>query len=138
MSAPILLVQIPPKEDQIPEATETIIENELIAIAVYDQDVSLLPPSVLTQRIFDAAKPFRFPTDISKGATKTRIVYRYTLAQWHDLLEVTNMANSAESIKQIMIPMLLYLKQLYPDTFDDIEYDHDFSLDQYAEVIPME
>lgn len=137
MNTPLLLVQIPPKEDQQPEATGAIIETEIIAIAVYGKEADV-PPSVLTQRVFDAEKPFRFPTDISKGATKTRLVYRYTLVQWHELLEVTNMPNTAESIKQIMIPMLLYLKQLYPDIFDDIEYDRDFGADRFAEVIPME
>lgn len=136
MSAPVLIVQIPPQEDQQLEATGSGTENELIAIAVYEKD-GLLPPSVLTQRIFDAETPFRFPSEISQGATKTRVVYRYNLAQWHELLEATNMPNTAESIKQIMIPMLLYLKQLYPDIFDDIEYDREFSKNEYAEVIPM-
>jgi len=137
MSAPLLMVQIPPKDVQQPETTCAIIETEIIAIAVYGKDNDV-PPSVSTQRVFDSEKPFRFPTDISKGATKTRIVYRYTLVQWHELLETTNMPNTAESIKQIMIPMLLYLKQLYPDIFDDIEYDRDFGADRYAELIPME
>ncbi len=137
MGAPLLLVQIPPKDDQQPEVTSAIIETEVIAIAVYGKDNDV-PPSVSTQRVFDSEKPFRFPTDISKGATKTRIVYRYTLAQWHELLETTNLPNTAESIKQIMIPMLLYLRQLYSDIFDDIKYDHDFGADRYAEVVPME
>ena len=137
MSAPILLVQIPAEEgEQAPETNGTVTENELIAIAIYKKD-GLLPPSVLTQRVLDSETPFRFPSDVNEGATKTRVVYRYNLAQWHELLEITSLPNTAESLKQIMIPMLLYLKKLYPDTFNDIEYDQDFSLDDYAEVIPM-
>ncbi len=136
MNTPLLLVQIPPKNDS--EAiTDAIIETEIIAIAIYGKN-NIVPPSVATQRIFDSDKPFRFPTEINNGATKTRIVYKYTLVQWHELLETTTLSTTAAAIKQIMIPMLLYMKHNFPDIFDDIEYDHEFGTDQYAEVIPME
>jgi len=137
MSTPLLLVQIPPRDVQASEATGAVIETEIIAIAVFgkDIDVSL---TVSTQRVFDAAKPFRFPTEISQGVTKTRIVYRYTLAQWHELLEATTIATTPAALKQLMIPMLLYLKQNFPDIFGNIEYDREFGPEQYAELISME
>jgi len=137
MNTPLLLVQIPPKDDQQSEVTSAIIETEIIAIAVFGKGIDV-PLAVSTQRVFDAEKPFRFPTEITQGATKTRIVYRYTLAQWHELLETTTLPTTPAALKQLMIPMLLYMKQNFPDIFDDIEYDREFGPDQYAELIHME
>ncbi|OPX86178.1 MAG: hypothetical protein A4E53_03088 [Pelotomaculum sp. PtaB.Bin104] len=133
MNTPLLMVQIPPKE----EATSAVIETEIIAIAVYGKDIDV-PLSVSTQRLFDSEKPFRFPTEFTQGAVKTRIVYRYTLAQWHELLEVTTLPTTPPALKQLMIPMLLYMKQNFPDIFGDIEYDREFDPGQYAELFPME
>ncbi|MDF9407149.1 hypothetical protein L7E55_02055 [Pelotomaculum isophthalicicum JI] len=137
MNTPLLLVQIPPKDNQQSQATSAIIETEIIAIAVYGKDIGV-PLAVSIQRVFDAEKPFRFPTEITQGVTKTRIVYRYTLAQWHELLEVTTLPTTPAALKQLMIPMLLYMKQNFPDIFNDIEYDREFGPEQYAELIPME
>ncbi|MDD3653147.1 MAG: hypothetical protein PHO01_03005 [Desulfotomaculaceae bacterium] len=137
MKNPLLLVQIPPKNDQQAAVTSAINETEIIAIAVFDKDIEV-PLAISIQRLFDAEKPFRFPTEITHGVTKTRIVYRYTLEQWHELLETTTLPTTPAGIKQLMIPMLLYLKQNFPDIFDDIEYDREFGQDQYAETIPLE
>ncbi|MCG9968218.1 hypothetical protein L9W92_09155 [Pelotomaculum terephthalicicum JT] len=137
MNTPLLLVQIPPQDEQQSEAASAVIETEIIAIAVFGKDIDV-PLTVSTQRVFDAEKPFRFPTEITQGATKTRIVYRYTLAQWHELLETTTLPITPAALKQLMIPMLLYMKQNFPDIFGDIEYDREFDPDQYAELYPME
>lgn len=137
MNTPLLLVQVPHKDDQQSEATSAIIETEIIAIAVFGKDIDV-PQTVSTQRVFDAEKPFRFPTEINHGVTKTRIVYRYTLVQWHELLETTTLPTTPAALKQLMIPMLLYMKKYFPDTFDNIEYDREFDTDQYAELIPVE
>jgi len=125
---PLLLVQ------------ETSLDNrqsEIIAIAVYGNKVDV-PIPVSTQRVFAGEKPFRFPSEITKGATKTRIVYRYSLAQWRELLETTTMPSSPAALKQLMIPMLMNMMQSFPDIFGDIEYDREFNADQYAELITME
>ncbi|AGL02124.1 hypothetical protein [Desulfoscipio gibsoniae] len=128
---PLLLVQ------RQSEPISNTGEEEIIAIAVYGNGVDV-PISVSTQRVFAGEKPFRFPTEITKGATKTRIVYRYTVAQWHELLETTTLSSSAESLKQLMIPMLLHMKQSFPDVFEDIAFDCENSADQYAELIIMD
>lgn len=133
-SHPLLLVQ-----KTSPDITRSEItgDSEIIAIAVYGKNVDV-PMQVITQRIFEGEVPFRFPTEITQGATKSRIVYRYTLAQWHELLETTTMPAFPTALKQLMIPMLLYMQQNFPDIFRDIEYDREFNADQYAELITME
>ncbi|WP_347487816.1 hypothetical protein [Desulfoscipio sp. XC116] len=128
---PLLLVQ-----ERQSELTNNTGETEFIAIAVYGNNVEV-PITVSTQRIFAGEKPFRFPTEFTKGATKSRIVYQYSLAQWHELLETTTRQSSPESLKQLMIPMLLHLRKNFPDIFGDIEYDRDFNADQYAELITI-
>ena len=109
---------------------------EIIAIAVYGKDLEV-PLPVATQRVFDGETKFKFPSEITVGAAKTRVVYRYTLSQWLELLEITTLPGSPAGLKQIMIPVLLYLKKSYPDVFSDLEYDKNFGQDQYADIIPV-
>lgn len=139
MNNPLLLVQIPAQDSLQPgagtDAAGAVTDTEMIAIAVFTKDMDV-PEVLLTQRVFDAAVPFRFPTEITQGATKTRIVYRHTLAQWRELLETTTLPAAPAALKQIMIPMLLYLRQNFPDIFGAVEYDRAFSPEQYAELLP--
>jgi len=137
MSKPLLLVQIPPKESQQAQAAGAGTDTEIIAIAVYGQDVEV-PMVVSMQRVFGGDNPFRFPTEVTYGAAKTRIVYRYTLAQWRELLETTTLPTAPAALKQLTIPLLLYMQQNFPDLFGGIEYDRDFDPGQYAELLPME
>ena len=132
MSAPLVIIQIPD-----PNETPTL-QTEFIVIAVYDKQDNKVPPAVCTQRVFASdVEPFRFPTDINEGATKVRVVYRYSLEQWHELLQSTTFYTAATSIKQIMVPSLMYMRDTFPGIFDDIDPDPDFGPDQYGELIPM-
>ncbi|WP_027363505.1 hypothetical protein [Desulfotruncus alcoholivorax] len=133
MGKPVLLIQELSEEKQYSGEFNNL---EIIAIAVYGKDVQV-PLPVATQRVFDGETKFKFPTEITAGATKTRLIYRYTLAQWLELLEITTLPGSPAGLKQIMIPVLLYLKKGYPDVFSDVEYDVNFDPGQYAEIIPM-
>ncbi|TYO95161.1 hypothetical protein [Desulfallas thermosapovorans] len=132
-SHPLLLVQ---KTSPDIARSETTADSEIIAIAIYGKNIDV-PVQVTTQRIFEGEVPFRFPTEITRGTAKCRIVYRYTLAQWRELLETTTMPASPAALKQLMIPMLLYMQQNFPDIFKDIEYDREFNTDQYAELMAL-
>ncbi len=130
---PILLVQqINPEDMQSFDVTETSV----VAIAVYANQAGV-PLTVTTRRLFDGEKPFYFPTEITEGAAKTRIVYRHTLAQWRELLEPLILASAPEALKQLMIPMYLYLKDKYPDIFSVLEYDRTYDPAQFAEILPI-
>ena len=131
MSAPLVIIQVPD-----PEKSQNW-ETEFIVIAVYD-GWGKAPPSVANQRIFDSKnQPFPFPSSFSEGTTKTRVVYQYSLEQWHELLESTTLPATAAAIKQIMVPSLLYMQKQFPGMFDDIEHDPNFGPDQYSELVPM-
>ena len=139
MGKPIILIQELQKPLELSEDKQYPGECnslEIIAIAVYGKAAEV-PLPVATQRIFDGETKFKFPTEITAGATKTRLVYRYTLPQWLELLEITTLPGSPAGLKQIMIPVLLYLKKVYPDVFSEVEYDVNFDPAQYAEIIPV-
>lgn len=131
---PMLLVQEPPIQslnDQNPA------ETELVAIAVYANNTGV-PETVATRRIFDGEEQFYFPTEITAGAAKTRLVYRLKLTQWRELLETLTGPGAPEALKQLMIPMLLYLQEKFPDLFGALDYDRSFDPNIYARVLPMQ
>lgn len=133
-NVPLLLVQ---ETDHNKEQTGQITDIEIIAIAIYGKNTDV-PLPVSTQRVFSGENQFKFPTEITAGAAKTRIVYRYTIAQWRELLESTTLPSSPGGLKQLMIPLLLHMQKQFPDVFGDVDYDRAFSPDEYAELIVMQ
>ena len=131
---PILLVQ-----QMLPEDIQNydVMETKVVAIAVYANNAGV-PITVATRRLFDGDKQFYFPTEVTEGAAKTRIVYHHTLDQWRELLESLTLPSAPYALKQLMIPMFLYLKDKYPAVFAGIEYDQTFDPGQFAEVLPVQ
>ena len=128
MAIPSLLVQTISDKD--------MSEQDVInVIAVYEGKA---PASVGMQRVFAGEEDFKFPTGVSEGLTKTRVVYSYTLPQWRELLEACVLPQTAQSIKEIMVPLLLHFQEKLPAYFDDIDYDSNFSKDFYAGIFEME
>ncbi|SFR00903.1 hypothetical protein [Desulfoscipio geothermicus] len=111
--------------------------QEIIAIAVYGKNMEV-PLPVSTQRVFTGDNRFKFPTEITAGAAKTRVVYRYTIDQWRELLESTTRTSSPGGLKQLMIPLLLHMQKQFPDVFGNIDYDREFDPGDYAELIAMQ
>lgn len=125
MSKPLILVQ---DTQQVTAPGETGIIN---VIAVYNGKA---PESVTIQRVFAGEENFKFPTEISEGFTKTRLVYSYTLPQWQELISTCVLPGTGQALKQIMIPLLLHFKKVYPDYFGAVEYDENLSKDWYGEI----
>lgn len=110
-------------------------DNGIITvIVVYSGEA---PLSVATRRVFDGDTRFNFPTEITEGLNKTRVVYNYTAGQWRELLQVCTMPQAQGGIKQVMIPLLMYFREAYPGHFGDIEYDSGFDPDDYAELVKL-
>lgn len=128
MAKPDLLVQTIREKD--------ISEQEIInVIAVYEGKA---PASVGIQRVFEGEETFKFPTGITEGLAKTRVVYSYTLPRWRELLEACVLPQTARSIKEIMVPLLLHFRKKLPEYFAGIDYDHNFNRDYYAGIIEMD
>lgn len=106
----------------------------ITVIAVYSGEA---PMPVSIRRVFDGETRFDFPTEITQGLTKTRVVYSYTVGQWRELLEVCTMPQAQGGIKQVMIPLLLYFREVYPGQFGGIDYDAGFDPGSYAEIVKL-
>lgn len=109
-------------------------DGTITAIAVYSGEA---PLSVATRRVFDGETRFNFPTEITEGMNKTRVVYSYTIDQWRDLLQTCTMPQAQGGIKQVMIPLLIFFRETYPVHFGDIGYDAGFDPDDYAELVKL-
>lgn len=123
---PVILVQSPEEPGVSNE------EGVITVIAVYSGEA---PLAVSTRRVFDGRTKFSFPTEITEGMTKTRIIYRHTPDQWHELLETCTMPHVQGGLKQVMIPLLKYFQEVYPGKYDDIEQDTEFDPELYAEIV---
>lgn len=128
LTKPMVLVQPPAYGSHEPEG------EVITVIAVYSGEG---PISVTTQRVFDGETRFGFPSEITRGTTKTRVVYSYTPDQWRDLLETCVSPGAQGGIKQIMIPLLKYFREVYPGLFIDIQYDTGFDQENYAEIVKL-
>lgn len=120
MSKPVILVQ------NMQQASGLNESNIINVIAVYSGKA---PDSVTVQRVFAGEESFKFPTEVSEGFTKTRLVYSYTLPQWQELIAACVLPQAGQALKQIMIPLLLHFKKIYPNYFNEIEYDQNLSRD---------
>jgi len=125
---PIVLVQ-PPGEEGRQESGEVIT-----VIAVYSGEA---PMSVATRRVFDGETRFNFPSEVTEGLNKTRVVYSYNGDQWRELLQVCTIPQAQGGIKQLMIPLLMYFREAYPGSFEDIQYDPGFDPELYAEIVKL-
>ncbi|MCL6611541.1 MAG: hypothetical protein K6T66_08385 [Peptococcaceae bacterium] len=125
---PVVLVQ-PPGEGGRQEG-----DGIITAIAVYSGEA---PLSVATRRVFDGETRFKFPTEISEGMNKTRVVYSYTADQWRELLQACVLPQAQGGIKQIMIPLLMFFREAFPGGFDDIEFDRGYDPGLYAEIVRL-
>lgn len=124
---PIVLVQPPGEGGQESGGMIT-------AIAVYSGEV---PMPVATRRVFDGETRFNFPSGITEGLNKTRVVYSYNRDQWRELLQVCTIPQAQGGIKQVMIPLLIYFREAYSGSYDDIQYDPGFDPELYAEIVKL-
>ncbi len=110
-------------------------QDSINVIAVYQGKA---PDTVAIQRVFAGEMSFRFPTEVTEGLVKTRVVYSYTLSQWRELIEACVLPETAHSLKEIMVPLLRYFMENRPGYFAGIDYDRSFNRDCYGEILEMD
>lgn len=67
-------------------------------------------------------------------STAAEIVMTANIREWKHILELRTTNHVHPSIRQVMIPLLLYLKKEMPEIFEKVEYDETFPKEQYAEL----
>lgn len=67
-------------------------------------------------------------------STAAEVTMTCNIREWRHILSLRCAKMTHPSIRQILIPLLLYFKQEMPCLFEDIEYDTDFDSNKYAEL----
>ena len=70
-------------------------------------------------------------------STSAEMTMTCNIRQWRHVLTLRCSKHTHPSIRQVLIPFLLFLKQEMPELFNDIPYDEDFPQEKYAEVLMM-
>lgn len=71
-------------------------------------------------------------------STASQYTMTANIREWRHILDLRTKVMTHPSIRQILIPLLLKFKSDMPELFNDIEYDTDFDINKYAQVIDME
>ena len=72
---------------------------------------------------------------ILPNSLKTEIVVTMNFRALRNFLKLRTSPSAHPQIKEVAIPLLLYLKERFEPLFADIDYDQSFSLDKYGEII---
>lgn len=71
-------------------------------------------------------------------STAAEVYMTANIREWRHILSLRADSHAHPSIQQLMIPLLLYFKQEMPALFDDIEYNEDFDIFEYAQLKVIE
>lgn len=69
------------------------------------------------------------------NSLKTEIFVTYNLREWRHFFNLRCAKAAHPQMRQVAIPLLLYLQKQIPIIFDDIQYDKDFDVQNYANII---
>lgn len=59
--------------------------------------------------------------DVLPLCLKTEIVCTWNLREWHEVLRLRTAKDAHPAIRELMIPVLHELQEVYPEIFNDIE-----------------
>ena len=60
------------------------------------------------------------------------------IREWKHILNLRTSIHTHPSIRQLLIPLLLYFKEIMPEIFEDISYDTEFPKEKYAKLSQIE
>ena len=60
------------------------------------------------------------------------------IREWKHILTLRASKHTHPAIRQLMIPLLLYFKEIMPEIFEDVEYDKEFPKEKYAKLTQIE
>lgn len=72
---------------------------------------------------------------ILPNSLKTEIVVTMNFRSLRNFLRLRTAPSAHPQIKEVAIPLLLYLKEKFEPLFGDIDYDHNFSQDKYGLIV---
>jgi len=82
--------------------------------------------------------PPEWARSVLPNSLKTEVVATMNIRQWRHVLGQRCAKVAHPQMRQVMIPLLLYLQRDLPPLFDSILYDEEFPQEYYAEVLEEE
>ena len=67
-------------------------------------------------------------------STAALVTMTANIREWKHILSLRCTKHAHPAVEQVMIPLLLHLKNNMPEIFDNIDYDKEFSKEKYAEL----
>ena len=84
-------------------------------------------------------KKLNASTDMCREILPHSTAAEYTMTanirEWKHILELRTTNHVHPSIRQVLIPLLLYFKEEMPEIFGNIEYDTEFNPNYYAKLL---
>lgn len=119
----------------------------------FDNEIKFIKPvfawnldkmKIWMDTMYDIEKEYMRMTEIGCTPDEMRMILPHSTAaevtmtanirEWRHILDLRTKKMTHPAIRQLLIPLLLKFKYTMPELFDEIEYDTDFPIDQYAEL----
>ena len=71
-------------------------------------------------------------------STAAEVTMTADIREWKHILLLRTSSHTHPSIRQLLIPLLLYFKEIMPEIFAEIPYDENFPKEKYAKLTEME
>lgn len=71
-------------------------------------------------------------------STAAEVTMTANIREWKHILLLRTSNHTHPSIRQLLIPLLLYFKKVMPEIFEDVPYDTNFPEEKYAKLTEME
>jgi len=71
-------------------------------------------------------------------STAAAVTMTANIREWKHILSLRCTRHAHPAVEQVMIPVLLHLKQNMPEIFESIEYDEEFEKNKYAELMEID
>ena len=70
-------------------------------------------------------------------STAAEVTMTADIREWKHILLLRTSSHTHPAIRQLLIPLLLYFKEIMPEIFDNIPYDENFPKEKYAKLSIM-
>jgi len=71
-------------------------------------------------------------------STAAAVTMTANIREWKHILSLRCTRHAHPAVEQVMIPVLLHLKQNMPEIFENMEYDEEFEKNKYAELMEID
>lgn len=66
------------------------------------------------------------------------VIMTANIREWKHILSLRASSHTHPSIRQLMIPLLLYFQEIMPEIFEKVPYDTEFPKEKYAKLTQIE